>query len=745
MFFLKLIIPKNLYIIDFMNKILILFVTISFFYSSFLFSDSYRTQNQSENLNGTAISVFGSALDFAKGFLPFFDSEEELIAKAEQLCEVKKRLVSIRQVVYQSVKAPQIERLDEEGMSPFDDYDLIRGKPAGAIVRIRKSYRVREEGLEDADLDFEPEKLMENFDFVLSLKINDELYNETLCSKKLEEGVVNYKVDLSSKKKPEEETFTAEPANCAFNWEDLENGPIYKFVSLPMKLGEPLGENLGPAEVKILSQLKPKSSGNDKFIKVCESSEEFRVNRLDSKSFKVLFTGIEGPYCKDENDQLEEAYPTTDYSDIMDYLNSKEVRKGFYDMFPVSNRRPYKPEMSLLQENNQLLFPIGNCEKGKGYIADAATLSKARFAHGGDIIFYVVKEGYADYHELGDIMGKAFSTLPTRYISTPFGDIFFSYKRREGVGLVLAGDEETGTFLHELGHILGQKKEHYEELDPYYCAQFTRRGRLPGKSAEDDLTGSSCYTYRVTGGLVMESDVRPRLSDKPRRQVWKLLNNQKSVMHTDYSMRVNDIYWQWIDRETYQKALRTLDNELIVPEGFIKRIKKDHQLYEQPHIIKIKQKLDSLANCDLERRPVVIFSGVYDKKEQNKTLRLTDVSVRAYAVEGTGNPFSSAELSIGPKKEETDHIRIQLKRKGELEEELVFPRKFYIETFYKDRHAEREEADSFPLFADFFPACDSSFDEDDYTLSVKEIYNESGVQKENILIDSLPVQWGREL
>ena len=725
-----------------------LFVIISFFHSPFLFSDSYRVQNQSEDLSWTdkTTSVFERAFDSSRGSPPFFDSEEELITKAERLCEVKKRLVFIRQVVYQSVKAPQIERLDEESRRPFDDYDLIRGKPAGAIVKIRKSYRVRKEGLGDADLDFEPEKLMEDFDFVLSLKINGELYNETLCSKELEEEVVNYKVDLSSKEKPEEETFTAEPANCAFNWKDLENGPIYKFIPLPMKLGEPLGKNTGPAEVEILSQLKPKNSLDDEFVKACESSTDFQANMLDSRSFKILFTGVEGPYCgkKDKNGNPERAYSTTAYSDIEAYLNSTEMRKDFYDMFPVSNRRPYKPEIDLLQENNQLIFPVGSCEKGsKGYIADAAHLSQMRFAHGGDIIFYVAKGEYAEYHNFGDIMGKAFTTLPTRYIPTPFGDIFFSYKRREGIGLVLAGDEETGTFLHELGHILGQKKEHYEELNPYYCAQFTRRGRLPGRSAEGDLTGSSCYNYRVTGGLVMKSDVRPRLSDKPRRQVWKLLNNQFSIMHNNSTMRKTDTYQQWIDRETYQKALRTLENKLIIPEDFIKRVKEE-QLYEQSHIIKIKQKLDSIADCDLEKRPVVTFSGVYNKKEPDKALRLTDISVRAYAVEGTGNPFSFAKFSIGPKKEETDHIRIQLRRRGKLEEELVFPRKFYIETFYQDRHVEREEADSFPLFADFSLSCDSFLDKG-YTISVKESYREDGRQTENILIDSLPVKWEHKL
>ncbi|MCZ0932048.1 MAG: hypothetical protein OXJ52_02730 [Oligoflexia bacterium] len=308
------------------------FFIVLLFYSPFLFSDSYGVQNQSK----------------------------ELIVKADKLCRAKNRLISMSQVVYQSVKAPQKERLDEEGRRPFDDYDLIRGKPAGVIVRIRKRYRVRKEGLQGTSLDFNAEELIKKFDFSLSLKINGKLYNETLCSKELKEEAVNYKVDLSNKKDPEEVIFTAEKANCVFNWADLKDESIYKFISLPTKLGEPLGENLGPAEVEILSQLKPKDSIDDVFVKACESSRDFKANMLDSRSFKILFTGIEGPYCgdKDKNGNPKKAYRTTIYSDIRDYLNSTVVRKDFYDMFPVSNRRPYKPEIGLLQENNQRKFYI---------------------------------------------------------------------------------------------------------------------------------------------------------------------------------------------------------------------------------------------------------------------------------------------------------------------------------------------------------------------------------------------------
>ncbi|MCZ0931580.1 MAG: hypothetical protein OXJ52_00275, partial [Oligoflexia bacterium] len=695
-----------------------------------------------------AKSAFKKAVDVFKNILPFFDSEKELIAKADKLCRAKSRLLSMSQVVYQSVKAPQKERLDEEGRRPFDDYDLIRGKPAGVIVKIRKSGKVRKEGLRDTSLDFDAEEMIKEFNFSLSLKINGEPYNETLCSKELKEEDVNYKVDLS--KDPEEVTFTTENANCVFNWEDLKGESIYKFMSLPTKLGEPLGKNLDLVEVEILSQLKPKNSIDDEYVKACESSKDFKANMLDSKSFKILFTGIEGPYCgdKDNKGNPEKAYRTTTYSDIRDYLSSTELRKDFYDMFPVSNRRPYKPEISLLRENNQLIFPVGSCDTSlTGIYYDAFNLHHLNLEYGGDRIIAVFDRRYKRYHEEyfeknGNIRGLAFTNAPSWYIPTPFGDIYMSHGINTGVAIVQEGRYDQGVFLHELAHTLGQLKEYYAPINQYqkqqYCSQFTSRKKLPGKEefffSEDKITGIPCYDYRVTGGLVKKSDITARLSEKPRRQVWKLLNNQESIMHsTGFIRDSDDNYLKWMDRETHQKVLATIQNDLIIPEDFFRRIKGEIP-NQEPRIIHIRNVYNNILNCAFQKRPVIVVTGIYNEKGKD---RFKAFSARAYRMKNSKNPFSFSKISMERKTE--DHIRVELKRKGQLDQALLFPRKFYMEVFYEDGKLEQKEMESSPIFASFFPACES-FNEKSYTVSVKEVFIESGVKRENTLIDSAPIK-----
>ena len=280
-------------------------------------------------------------------------------------------------------------------------------------------------------------------------------------------------------------------------------------------------------------------------------------------------------------------------------------------------------------------------------------------------------------------------------------------------------------------HVLGQLKEHYQEKNPYLCAQFTKEGKLP-----DKVTGSSCFYYRVTGVLAQESDFRPRLSQKPRRQVWKRLNNQESIMHNQVVLRENGIYQQWIDRETYQKALGTIENNLIIPGDFIKRI-KGKLLPKQPQIIPITKRLKDLQSCHLEKRPVIRFSGVYNNKSKDISNQLTDVSIRAYTKKKTKSPLYLRYFLIVKKEEKAEGIKIQLKNNGILEEEVVFPRKPYIETFYEDRTIKKEELDIFPLSVVFYPVCSSFSNHGKWTITVKSVEN----GEEKILINSKPVNW----
>ena len=180
-------------------------------------------------------SIFKKGIDSLKNILPFMDSEQEIVAKAKQLCLENRPLIRLRQTVYQSVKAPQAERLDKESdrykekNSPFDNYDLIQSKPAGAIVRVRKSLRAVKKF---QSFDFDVEKLLKKIDFSLSLKIDGEEYNKLLCSRNLQKRFVNYKPDPNDF--PGETIIEPTNLKCVFQWSDFRDESAYKFFPLPM-------------------------------------------------------------------------------------------------------------------------------------------------------------------------------------------------------------------------------------------------------------------------------------------------------------------------------------------------------------------------------------------------------------------------------------------------------------------------------------------------------------------------------
>ena len=95
------------------------------------------------------------------------------------------------------------------------------------------------------------------------------------------------------------------------------------------------------------------------------------------------------------------------------------------------------------------------------------------------------------------------------------------------------------------------------------------------------------------------------------------------------------------------------------------------------------------------------------------------------------------------RKEEVNHIKVQLEKNGVLNEEVVLSRDAHIKIYRKNGSIETKEVDTFPLFTSFFPSC-NSFSKDIYKISVKEIYMENGIKKENTLIDSAPVEWEQD-
>ena len=678
--------------------------------------------------------------DKVKEFIPFMDSKKEMREKMSQLCEShKKEIHLVDQVVYQSVKAPQIERQDEEDKTPFDNYELIIDKPAGMVVRVKKPTRIRKKGLQVDGLDFDPEKLIEKFVFSIFLKIDGKVHEDTLCSTLLDKGNIDYKPlnDI-----PESLQMLLVNSQCYFEWSDFKDGSVYKFVSLPTDLGQPLTQ--GKKNVEVFVELKLKEDLEAQ--SVCQASTKFTVNMIEPTKFTVFLVGMDGDQClkKDEKGVTIEGYEKTTWEAIKNYLHSEELTKDFYRMFPVAMKRERvynnSPEIKAFTAKNEVLLLKGSCEKDDFLSLDSLSLSNLAFLD-NIFAFAVVPEKYFSYHKIDPKpVGRAVIYFPTRYIAIPFfKDYYFAHKIKKVVGFLQAGWEEQGVFLHEMGHALGQMKEHYidPDLPDYYCKQFTLKGKLPGTHNSSKPIGVLCPYYRIKGGVVRNHKFPP--IQGRGTELWILLNNQESIMQSAYKTVKNyNLYQKWIDRETYQKALGTIENNFIVPRDFLERIKAEQQPQE-PRIIEIKKTVEQKSACRLNKRPAIKISGIYKK---NSEKRLTHFSVQARKIENKGDPFPLNQVSIRRKREEADHILIQLKRHGIIEEEIVFPiEKVYLRTFYENKSTKKEELDTVPIFADFFPSCDAPLKDDTYTLSIKEVSIENGVKKERILKKSVPVRW----
>ena len=101
----------------FMSCFLIIFVSLFFSFSVALsLSDDYQPQSQEGqikwiyDLNKVQLAQIGAC--------PVSMPEMQAV------------------VVFQSVEAPQIESIDEQADVPYDNYDLVSGKPAGILITL---------------------------------------------------------------------------------------------------------------------------------------------------------------------------------------------------------------------------------------------------------------------------------------------------------------------------------------------------------------------------------------------------------------------------------------------------------------------------------------------------------------------------------------------------------------------------------------------------------------------------------
>ena len=706
-------------------------------------------------------------------------SEEEIKFRNKAQATCKRNILNLKQIVHQSVKAPRAGRLEDEPAEPFDHYDLIRGKPAGMIVRIslldlKNFYKYKTE--------FDKDEFLNKHSFFLSYAVNGIEEGAIKCSENLSKEVVEY--EMNHEGDSEEVEIKPKEEHCEIKWSDLkENKYIYKFIPLYTHEHSLLEKVIKSADVTISAKLKMKDSRNV-FAESCQRNKTFSVEMISPKTFNMSVMGIESLKCLNRNSHPENHkiydFITEDYS-INKFIDSKELNRDFSRMFPLT-RETYDinkdtsfidiPGKIVLSPNNnfvlepRLLKKIrGSCVQGDGVIDDFINLYNKVINTDLNQVIVIVEKDYIKYH------GK-------KWVGLHYPKLAKEYKIVEGelelIGdvkksnIVFVSEEwlDKGTALHELAHSFGQLKEGYRNdslkdypatqgKPHYYCKQFTPKGYKPGqKDTSGNIIGIPCPEYRVTGGLVNKGGT------------WKLLNNQKSIMGSanrgiTRGENLNDegVYNKWIDRETYNKALDTLK------EGFVNDPNLDFEQIKwwyQPSDQKTIQVFGNKFNCNAQHHPFIKVSGIYDKtidKIKNLSIEAKFVNVenmetpykysKLPSVESENKPQSenklqkyikiqhkyskllSAEIEkkiIESKLQE--YIRIQLKKEGSIIDERIIEAKFYAEYSYVD-HSEYKEMNLIPIYTEFFPPCDS-FDEKNMIIEIKDKNSDEPLKKESI-------------
>ena len=565
-------------------------------------------------------SGYSSTLDKIKSIF----GGETIVKKVEKLCTDNRPLMHLGQITYQTVKAPQIERLNKEDLRPYNNYELIQGKASGVMVKIRKKLWVRKiVGLhQPKHYKKDISDFLKKQSFRLFLSINGTKYENISCSQLLTEDIVRYKTDPEGD--PVEEKLKLTKDHCTLKWSEIkDNEIVYKFIPLPLsiptKKEKVSGKTSEIANVEILLQPIVNKKEDFGFQSACEETEKMKLNILEPRTFKISLIGIEAPKCKKGSDEL--AYTSMKGDDLNLFYNSDELLEHIYKMFPIR-----KDTVTIEMARNNFL---GTCTKGYiGIIKDFWTLYDMIEEGSFDRVVYIADKSYRKYHEdknhSKNWAGLNHSVLPITtlpYIwqltNLPYIWKFF-WSIKPNVSVVLKHRVDRGTVLHELAHSLGQLKEGYESKN--HCAQVTDEGILPGKAHPP------CLDYRITGGLTT------RYNPETRKHDWIFLNNQKSFMNNKRGTIERKLlgrgnllsrrYNQWIDRETYQKILDTIQT------GWIKDDYFNNIKWQAPEGNTLNPQLIQAsfgnASCDLKKRPILKIKGIYNKEDGS----LTDFSIK---------------------------------------------------------------------------------------------------------------------
>ena len=531
-------------------------------------------------------------------------------------------------IVFQSVEAPQIEPMNRQAHLPYNNYDLVMGKPAGILIHLDGT------------------GMNSRHEFAIDLSI------------------VGYKGYIS---KCFHTVFSGEMIKgqedfCSFTMSNLRKEGYHKFFPLPMK-GASLNREGLTLSVKLT--LYPRDYENDK---KCHQKKNFQIKIIKTHNLKLGFTRIDGGRnCYERYDSrkgiydLNSGYDPVSYNKVNDFVNSDEVQFYIESMFPV--RGVFSEVVRYSWKGRSYDYIEGYCDSRPaldspakkdtmGLLADVDELEKTRADLSYDKIVAIVPESYFFFH--GQLTKKvkvpAGMIIRPRIKKSKYEDWWIRpFELPEIAGgswnviFVRSDEVDDGTVSHELAHSLGQGRELYEGYE--LCRHF-RRDKL--KSCHKNL-----FIPRF-----LHTGIRKN------RPFWHLIKKDRYTVMDNQG----DIKQQWIDRDTYQKNLWTLSkyDPVIPPE------------------VNLYKKTSSLR----ARKRKIIVSGFYNKKQNtfivSKTrISLTKILTPSFVEKAKNNlPFITFQLK------EKNMILQEIKRPVfEMEIELLYKNEFSTSRPFDFSHA----------------------------------------------------------
>ena len=401
-------------------------------------------------------------------------------------------------IVFQSVEAPQIEPMKKQDYFPYDNYDLVKGKPAGVLVHINR------------------ENIDRKKEFVLAMYIAGKFY--TNC----------FHLAFASPGKSPPDPL-GDQGFCSWTKSDLRRKGYHKFFPFPEEILDKERRNL-----KVTMMLYPNRYNKNK---ACLKKSSFRMNVIRTGSLELGFTRIRARRnCR--------RYQPVSSQTVKNFAHSKEVTSYLQSMFPVESI--YSKAMGYIE---------GYCSNRRvstqhpkltmGLLKDIDTLEWNRRNKRYDKLTAIVPDSYFRFHRQVDRYGET----PAGVVIRPkwdwrwwwfFGTHWFKFKFLGGswnVAFVRDDQKNKGTVAHEISHTLGQGREFYEKKDSKQPVEMCQRFK--------DEPLKVCHKYQIPLGLDVYWGKNQRF--------WQFLENKYSIMNNQG--KIED---QWIDRDTYQKIFFVL-------------------------------------------------------------------------------------------------------------------------------------------------------------------------------------------